>query len=234
MLDSFTKNSEAATSVPNRTFSACPLCFTASIRTSNASVLSCTGGAKPPSSPTLQASCPYFFFSTDFNVWYTSAPMFIASRNVVAPTGRIMNSWQAKRFPAWEPPLITLKDGTGKRKSSSGWPARAAMCWNNRRPAAAAPARQTAMETASIALAPSFAFDQPHSFFDPSIVSTMSLSIMLCCVASRPISFGAIKSFTLATAFSTPFPRALFLSPSRSSKASYTPVDAPDGTEALN
>eukprot|EP00420_Gonyaulax_spinifera_P022074 CAMPEP_0197892652 /NCGR_PEP_ID=MMETSP1439-20131203/31160_1 /TAXON_ID=66791 /ORGANISM="Gonyaulax spinifera, Strain CCMP409" /LENGTH=38 /DNA_ID= /DNA_START= /DNA_END= /DNA_ORIENTATION= len=36
-----------------------------------------------------------------------------ASLNEEAPTGRIMNSWQAKRLPAWLPPLMTLKEGTG-------------------------------------------------------------------------------------------------------------------------
>src|SRR5664279_2871318 len=43
---------------------------------------------------------------------------------------------------------------------------------------------------------------------------------------------GAITSFTLATAFSTPLPPYRALSPSRSSTASLAPVDAPDGTEA--
>ena len=52
------------------------------------------------SSPTLQASWPYFFLITAFNLWYTSAPMIIASLKDDAPVGRIMNSWQAKRFPA--------------------------------------------------------------------------------------------------------------------------------------
>src|SRR2546430_12079547 len=39
-------------------------------------------------------------------------------------------------------------------------------------------------------------------------------------------------SLTLCTAFLTPFPRYLFLSPSRSSNASCSPVDAPEGTIA--
>ena len=42
----------------------------------------------------------------------------------------------------------------------------------------------------------------------------------------------AIRLFTFSTACSTPFPPYRF-SPSRSSTASYVPVDAPDGTEAL-
>ena len=133
--------------------------------TIQASLLSCTFGAKPPSSPTLQAlserapasklhaieiqkqyictsitrflsymqfsSCihafhgaswPYFFLITLFKVWYTSAPMIIASLKVDAPTGRIINSWHANLFPAWLPPLMTLKDGTGITNLSVGLP----------------------------------------------------------------------------------------------------------------
>src|SRR5579885_2099267 len=50
---------------------------------------------------------------------------------------------------------------------------------------------------------------------------------------SRPSSAGAICSRTFATAFSTPLPRYRFLSPSRSSSASPSPVEAPEGTIAL-
>ena len=61
-------------------------------------------GANPPSSPTLHASWPYLALMTDFKVWYTSHPMIIASVNDFAPIGRIMNSWNARRLPAWDPP----------------------------------------------------------------------------------------------------------------------------------
>ncbi|ODV76074.1 uncharacterized protein CYBJADRAFT_119043, partial [Cyberlindnera jadinii NRRL Y-1542] len=44
---------------------------------------------------------------------------------------------------------------------------------------------------------------------------------------------GAIMSLTLATAFKTPLPSHLDLSPSLSSRASCTPVEAPDGTMDL-
>jgi hypothetical protein len=47
-----------------------------------------------------------------------------------------------------------------------------------------------------------------------------------------PMSLGAIFSFTLLTALLTPLPRYLFLSPSRNSKASLSPVEAPEGTAA--
>ena len=33
-------------------------------------------GAKPPSSPTLVASCPYFFLMMDFSAWYTCARQY--------------------------------------------------------------------------------------------------------------------------------------------------------------
>ena len=44
---------------------------------------------------------------------------------------------------------------------------------------------------------------------------------------------GAITSFTFSTAFKTPFPKYLALSPSLNSTASCSPVEAPDGTSAL-
>src|SRR3990172_6237904 len=50
--------------------------------------------------------------------------------------------------------------------------------------------------------------------------------------ASFPNSSGAISLLILATAFETPFPIQRFLSPSRSSIASFSPVEAPDGTAA--
>src|SRR5574341_2375890 len=47
-----------------------------------------------------------------------------------------------------------------------------------------------------------------------------------------PSSFGAIVLLTFATALETPFPIQRFLSSSRSSTASFSPVEAPDGTDA--
>merc|ERR1712100_233428 len=153
-LLSASQNSDAATSVPSLTFSLWPAFSIASIRMSRASLLSCTGIAKPPSSPTLQASWPYFFFVTALRLWYTSAPICIASLKELAPTGKIMNSWHARRLPAWEPPLITLKLGTGITYLSVGLPASSAMYLYNGWDLEAAPARATAMETARIAFAP--------------------------------------------------------------------------------
>src|SRR3989442_412918 len=50
--------------------------------------------------------------------------------------------------------------------------------------------------------------------------------------AAIPSSRGQIPSFTFLTAWSTPLPRNGFWSPSRSSTASCSPVDAPLGTAA--
>ena len=53
--------------------------------------------------------------------------MRMASLKEAAPVGRIMNSWKARALPAWEPPLMTLKAGTGRRLVVA-LPAMAPMC----------------------------------------------------------------------------------------------------------
>mmetsp|Transcript_43805 Transcript_43805/g.69328 ORF Transcript_43805/g.69328 Transcript_43805/m.69328 type:complete len:205 (-) Transcript_43805:1323-1937(-) len=169
-----------------------------------------------------------------FNVWYTSAPMIMASLKLVAPVGMIMNSWQASLFPAWLPPLMTLKDGTGITNLSIGFPASLAMYWYRGISLAAAPARQTAMETARIAFAPSLDFEKPHSFLLPSSSLTIASSMPFWSLTSMPISLGAMRVLTLSTALRTPFPSKRPLSLSRSSNASYIPVEAPLGTAARN
>ena len=60
-----------------------------------------------------------------------------------------------------------------------------------------------------------------------------ALSIATWSSAYKPTNSGAITLLTLSTAFKTPFPKNLFLSPSLNSKASLSPVDAPLGTIAL-
>src|SRR3974390_1185258 len=50
--------------------------------------------------------------------------------------------------------------------------------------------------------------------------------------ASEPQSVLAISALTWETALRTPLPRYLDLSPSRSSRASCSPVEAPEGTIA--
>ena len=92
--------------------------------------------------------------------------------------------------------------------------------------AVAAPALAHAKETARIAFAPSFAlFGVPSNF-------NIMLSIFLCFLTSLPFNLRAIFLFTLLTALRTPLPSYL-LPPSLNSKASCTPVEAPEGTEAV-
>merc|ERR1719161_1718853 len=69
----------------------------------------------------------------------------------------------------------------------------------------AAPARQTAMDTARMAFAPSFDFDQPHMFCVPSSVWTIIMSISFCFVTTIPLSAGAMISFTFSPPFGRPF-----------------------------
>ena len=83
------------------------------------------------------------------------------------------------------------------------------------------------METPSIALAPRLLL-----FSVPSI-SMRRLSMYAWSSASSPSISGTIVLFTLLTAFVTPFPLYLPGSPSLSSSASHSPVDAPEGTMAL-
>ena len=90
-----------------------------------------------------------------------------------------------------------------------------------------APALATASDTPSIAFAPRF------DLFGVSSNFIISSSICLCEYTSIPIIFLAIFLFTFSTAFCTPFPIYLVLSPSRNSTASKLPVDAPDGTAAF-
>ena len=91
--------------------------------------------------------------------------------------------------------------------------------------AALAAARATAREVARVAFAPNlFLLGVPS-------ISMIILSISRCENGDSPSISGAISLFTFLTALSTPFP--LYLSPlSRSSIASFLPVDAPEGTEA--
>lgn len=77
-----------------------------------------------------------------------------------------------------------------------------------------------------MALAPSFDLSSIPS------ISIIRLSIKACPNASNPIKDGAMISLTLDTALRTPLPAYRDLSPSRSSTASFSPVLAPDGTEA--
>ena len=93
-------------------------------------------------------------------------------------------------------------------------------------PLSFAAAFKQAIETPNIALAPKLLF-----VLVPSN-SSMALSMLYWSLTSIPTT-GLIFSFTFLTAFNTPLPLNLVLSLSRISRASRTPVDAPDGTHAL-
>ena len=88
-------------------------------------------------------------------------------------------------------------------------------------------ARQHAIETAKIAFAPRFVFP----FVPSALIIAASMAYMSD--ASIPVRTSFIVPLILVTAFVTPFPRYLSLSPSLSSSASNSPVDAPEGAVPL-
>ena len=90
-----------------------------------------------------------------------------------------------------------------------------------------APACAIAIEVPRIAFAPNC------DLFSVPSIPINNLSASFCLVTSNPFNLEAIIVFILFMTFLTPFPRYLFLFLSLSSIASYSPVDAPDGTEAV-
>src|SRR3989338_2282481 len=86
---------------------------------------------------------------------------------------------------------------------------------------------QTAIETPTTAFPPKFDLLSVPSRF------IINSSIFFWFSQFKPTTFLEIALFTLLTAFKTPFPLYLDLSPSLNSKASWLPVDAPLGTIAL-
>ena len=77
-----------------------------------------------------------------------------------------------------------------------------------------------------MAFAPSFDFVAVPSR------ASIFISIARCSKTFSPLRAGAMILFTFSTALRTPFPPYRFLSPSRSSRASFSPVEAPEGTAA--
>ena len=125
-----------------------------------------------------------------------------------------MNSCMSRPLLACAPPFMMFIMGTGSTLALA--PPR--YLYKGSIEAAAA-ALATAMETPRIAFAPSFfLLSVPSS-------SIIVLSMSTWSVASMPRSSLPIFSRTFLTAFCTPLPRYLFLSPSRSSTASNLPVD---------
>mmetsp|Transcript_852 Transcript_852/g.1864 ORF Transcript_852/g.1864 Transcript_852/m.1864 type:complete len:266 (-) Transcript_852:333-1130(-) len=107
------KNSDAAGSLPRNIFVVWPALSMAFMRSLIPSSGLAMFGANPPSSPTAVSLSPYSSWMTFFRTWYVSAPILRASPKLSAPAGMRKNSWNASKFPAWTPPLITLRQGTG-------------------------------------------------------------------------------------------------------------------------
>ena len=105
-------------------------------------------------------------------------------------------------------------------------PLSCAICAYNGKPLCAAAALATARDTAKIAFAPN------TSLFSVPSKSIIAASIALWSVASMPFRRSVMGPKIPATAFKTPLPRYLALSPSRSSNASLEPVEAPEGAQA--
>ena len=137
------------------------------------------------------------------------------------PTGWIMNSWKSTLLSACLPPFRMLSIGAGRRRA----PAPPRYRQSGMRLAAAA-ACAVAMLTPSRALAPILPLLCVPS---NSIIEWSSAAWSR---ASMPRTIGAMRVLTLDTALATPLPSHCFLSPSRSSTASCSPVDAPLGTMA--
>ena len=159
--------------------------------------------------------------STDLSEWYVSTPQRRASLNDDAPTGMTMNSCRSMLLSACAPPFKTLSIGTGSTCASrppidaySGVRVVRAWAW------------------ASARLAPSRAFAPRRPLFAVPSSEIIAWSAPAWSPESRPTSSERISPFTLATALVTPLPRYR-LPPSRSSTASCSPVDAPEGTIAL-
>ena len=119
---------------------------TSSRSTSSGSAIS---GAKPPSSPSPVDS--FRSASSRRSAAYTSAPARTASAIDDAPSGATINSWMSSSFGACTPPLRTLKCGTGRHGvTPSGVSQR-----HSGAPVEAASARASAIDTPTMAFAPS-------------------------------------------------------------------------------
>lgn len=143
------------------------------------------------------------------------------SENDGAPAGMIMHSCTFRFPPACFPPFMMLSMGTGMVAWSPP------TCSYTGTPSAIAPALTAASDTATMALPP-----RPDLFSVPSS-SIMARSTASWSAGSIPTSALAMGPRTFSTAFSTPLPPYLDLSPSLISRASQLPVEAPDGAMAL-
>ena len=135
-----------------------------------------------------------------------------------------MHSGHAKQLSARLPPLITLNESGGLTNLSVGWPVRFEMCEKGDTSHAAAPARQTVIEMARVALAVSL-WTKPHSFSCFHQESTVDVSISACSQTSMPSNLCAMITLMLTTAFRMPLSRSLHLCPPRISMNMWTPLE---------
>ena len=134
-----------------------------------------------------------------------------------------MNSWKSTLLSACAPPFRTFSIGTGRSARVDA----AEVAVERQVPRRRAAARATAMRDAEDCVGAELVLVRRCRRARSSFASTAPWSS-----ASRPTTAGAMSSLTLPTALATPLPPKRFLSPSRSSRASRVPVDAPDGTPA--
>ncbi len=136
-----------------------------------------------------------------------------------ALTGAIMNSWKSSLFAAWAPPLRTLKCGTGRRGVE---PVISAIHCQSGRSAAWARALEAAIEVATTLFAPSRRY--------PVVLSSSARAASTCPIADqgRPVRSPEMSVLIRWSAWVTSRPPNAE-PPSRSSTASWAPVDAPAG-----
>ena len=193
----------------------------ASISACSASSLDSRSGAKPPSSPTAvpRPALVQHLLEVVEDLGAHAQRLAEASS---ARAGTIMNSWKSTLLSACLPPLRMFIIGTG-----STWAAVAAEV---------AVQRQALLGRGGLRDGqarrrgsrwrrggPCWACRRGRSA--PGRAPRWSR-------ASMPAIAGAISPLTLATACVTPLPRSSASSPSRSSSASCSPVEAPEGTAA--
>ena len=174
-------------------------------------------GANHHSSPT--AVTIFLLISIFLRVWKTSAPILIASVTFLAHTGTIINSWISRLLSACDQPLMIFMSGIGNVLPSHK---NSYSCFH----CTFAIATHRAIDIPNIAFA--------HRFDLLGVPSRAIIASSNCAIvvySFHTISWAKIV-LTLCTALRTHFHRYLVLSPSLSSSASWTHVDAPDGTIA--
>ena len=177
-------------------------------------------GAKPPSSPTAVArprSCSVFL-----SAWKTSVPHAQAlARTTRRRTGTTMNSWKSTELSAWAPPLRTFIIGTGStcaRLAAEVAPQRQALLGRGRVRGGQRHAEDRVGAEARLVRR---AVELDQLPVEPRLVGGVEAGDRLGDLA---VDVGDGLRDALAAATRVP--------PSRSSVASNSPVEAPDGTAA--